>query len=61
MGKRADLVLLADDPLLDVGHLNRPLAVITRGRWYGRELLDAELAALDAKYPDLTKILPVKH
>jgi hypothetical protein len=55
VGARADLLLLTGDPLGEVANLKRPLAVITRGRLYSREVLDGKLAELDAKYPDPSK------
>jgi hypothetical protein len=33
-GKRADLVLLAGNPLEDVGHAARPVGVLAGGRWF---------------------------
>jgi hypothetical protein len=35
-GYRADLVLLAGNPLEDVGHARAPIGVMTRGRWLER-------------------------
>lgn len=32
-GRRADLVLLRGDPLVDLAHLRRPVGVMVRGRW----------------------------
>lgn len=51
-GKRADLLLLEANPLDSVGALQRPLGVMTRGRFYSRSHLDQALQALDDKYPD---------
>jgi hypothetical protein len=50
-GSRADLVLLAADPLLDVRNAQRIDGVMARGRWHSRADLDARrtrLAALSA-------------
>ncbi len=33
VGRRADLVLLAGDPLADLAHLRGPVGVMVRGRW----------------------------
>jgi imidazolonepropionase-like amidohydrolase len=33
-GKRADLLLVAGNPLDDLGRLRRPTGVVARGRWY---------------------------
>ena len=43
VGLRADLVLLAGDPLLDVNRAREPLGVMLRGRWLERAELDALL------------------
>ncbi|MEQ8404714.1 MAG: amidohydrolase family protein [Oceanicaulis sp.] len=40
-GRRADLILLDADPLLDLTTLQAPAAVIAHGRVYGREALSA--------------------
>jgi imidazolonepropionase-like amidohydrolase len=53
-GKRADLVLLDADPLVDIGNTRRIRAVITRGRLLDRTtidrlLRDAEAFATDAR------------
>lgn len=47
-GARADLVLLDGDPLQDVSALRSPEAVMVRGRWLGRDELDAMLAEVAA-------------
>lgn len=52
VGKRADLLLLEANPLNTVEALQRPLGVMTRGRFYSRSHLDAALQVLDNKYPD---------
>ncbi|MDE0005869.1 MAG: amidohydrolase family protein [Rhodospirillaceae bacterium] len=46
VGLSADLVLLADNPLEDVGAASRPLGVMVRGRWLDRDALDAGLTAI---------------
>lgn len=46
VGRRADLVLLAADPLLDVDHAREPLGVMVRGRWLDRAALELGLEAL---------------
>jgi imidazolonepropionase-like amidohydrolase len=45
VGRRADLVLLEADPLLDIRHTSRIAAVVVRGRPLSRANLDAILAA----------------
>ena len=41
-GKRADLLLVRENPLEDVGNIRNPLGVMAAGRWYSNEIL-AEL------------------
>ena len=43
VGKDADLVLLDDNPLLDVRNAQRIRGVMVRGQWYARRDLDARL------------------
>ncbi|MEX0707507.1 MAG: amidohydrolase family protein, partial [Woeseia sp.] len=43
VGKRADLVVLDDNPLADIGNSRRVHGVMLRGRWLGRPELDALL------------------
>lgn len=38
-GKRADLILVQDNPLEDVKTIRAPLGVMAAGRWYARETL----------------------
>jgi imidazolonepropionase-like amidohydrolase len=42
VGKRADLILVRDNPLEDIATIEEPLGVMTAGRWYSQETL-AEL------------------
>ncbi|HEX6250833.1 MAG TPA: amidohydrolase family protein [Gemmatimonadaceae bacterium] len=42
-GKRADLVLVAGNPLLDLGTVRRPTGVMLAGRWLPKNELDAML------------------
>lgn len=53
-GARADLLLVADDPLLDVANLRRIEGVMLRGAWLDREALDdmlERLARIQARVP----------
>ena len=45
-GLRADLVLVRDNPLDDLRHLQSPEGVMIRGRWLSRERLAADLQRL---------------
>lgn len=45
-GRRADLVLLDDNPLVSLDTLRRPAGVIANGRFYDRAALNAMEAAL---------------
>jgi imidazolonepropionase-like amidohydrolase len=50
VGKRADLILVAANPLEDVGTIANPLGVMARGRWFSREELLRALNELAATY-----------
>ncbi len=50
VGKRADLVLLDDNPLQDISRTRGIGGVMTRGRWLPRQELDQMLGAIEAKY-----------
>ena len=50
VGLAADLVLLADNPLEDVGAAARPLGVMVRGEWLDRARIDAGLAAIAERH-----------
>lgn len=52
VGRHADLVLLADDPRQDLTHLQRPLGVMVRGRWWPRATLDARLSQIEARHAE---------
>ena len=49
-GQRADLVLLASNPLDDLDNLTDRVGVMVRGRWIPRAELDAGLEALAVKH-----------
>lgn len=49
-GKRANLVLLDADPLLDIAHTRKIFAVIANGRYLPRSELDATMAELAKRY-----------
>ena len=46
VGKRADLLLLDDNPLDNIGHLRNPIGVLVRGEWSSRGRLQQMLEAL---------------
>jgi hypothetical protein len=46
VGQRADFLLIAGNPLDDLGRLARPTGVMARGRWFAREQLQAILDTL---------------
>jgi len=48
-GYRADLLLVADNPLEKPATLRAPLGVMANGRWYDRAALDAMLAEVSAR------------
>lgn len=47
-GKRADLILVAENPLEDIDTLNNPLGVMAVGRWYSAEMLDTLIETSNA-------------
>jgi imidazolonepropionase-like amidohydrolase len=49
VGKRADLVLLNDNPLQDIRHTAQPAGVMLGGQWLSRAELDRGLVALEGK------------
>ena len=46
IGKRADLLLVEDNPLENIGHLRTPVGVMARGKWISRSQLEQMLDAL---------------
>ena len=50
VGKRADLLLLDADPLVDVANTRRISAVIMGGRYLSRETLDRRMSELASRY-----------
>ena len=50
VGKRADLVLLSDNPLEDIGRTRDRLGVIVRGEWYPQAELQQMLDEIVASY-----------
>ena len=52
VGKRADLVLSAGNPLDDLSTLRKPLGVMAKGKWYSRADLQELLAQVDKEYKD---------
>lgn len=62
IGKRADLIMVRENPLEDVATIKEPLGVMTMGRWYPKDLLDQmikiptlEISTQDMKTMDLTQ------
>lgn len=51
-GARADLLLVAADPLADLGTLAAPLGVMADGRWYPQADLEARKAAIRRAYAE---------
>ncbi len=49
-GREADLIVLRDDPLIDIDNARSIEAVMVRGRYLAREELDAGLADIRARY-----------
>jgi hypothetical protein len=55
-GMRADVLLLAANPLEDLGAFDENDGVMARGRWFDRAALDSALAALSRIYDEATPI-----
>ena len=49
-GSRADILLAYGNPLEDISHLTHLAGVMVRGQWLSREMLDAGLAEIAARY-----------
>ena len=57
-GKRADLILLEDNPLNDVGNIQKRAGVMVRGRWLTEAQMQSMLNGLGDSYkPDLVERL----
>jgi imidazolonepropionase-like amidohydrolase len=56
VGNRADLILVKDNPLLDISTIQDPLGVMARGRWYSSQeisgLLENPEAAVQTQNAD---------
>jgi imidazolonepropionase-like amidohydrolase len=46
VGKRADLVLLEANPLMDVRNTTRRAGVMLRGRWLPKAVIETRLAVI---------------
>ncbi len=49
-GRRADLILLDENPLEDVVNARNPVGVMVRGRWHTRDELASKLSELEARF-----------
>ena len=47
VGRRADLILVRDNPLEDITTIREPLGVMAAGRWYSQEALAEAIVLLD--------------
>jgi imidazolonepropionase-like amidohydrolase len=50
VGKRADLILVEDNPLIDVGNLQKRSGVMLNGRWLPEDQLQSMLAGLQDSF-----------
>ena len=48
----ADMVLLDANPLLDIANTRLIRGVMIRGEWWTRQMIDAELAAIQREYAE---------
>jgi imidazolonepropionase-like amidohydrolase len=51
-GQRADLILLEENPLEDLNHIQNHSGVMVQGKWYSREMIDKKLAEIEAYYAE---------
>mgnify|MGYP003110999495 FL=1 len=49
-GQRADLILVEENPLEDLNHIQNHSGVMVQGKWYSREMIDQKLAEIEAYY-----------
>jgi imidazolonepropionase-like amidohydrolase len=49
-GFDADFVLVENNPLLDLKTLQRPVGVVIRGQWIGREELQSQLDRIEKNH-----------
>lgn len=50
IGKRADLLLVDDNPLVDITNLQHLSGVMVSGKWMPKAFIDKQLAAIEATY-----------
>jgi hypothetical protein len=60
VGKRADLLLLDADPMVDVGNTRKIAAVIAGGRFLSRAELDQKMSALNERYAKIRNDHPAE-
>ncbi|MCZ6560854.1 MAG: amidohydrolase family protein [Gammaproteobacteria bacterium] len=56
VGKRADILLLNANPLVDLRNAQNAVGVMARGNWYSRANLDSRLEAIAAQYAAMTPV-----
>lgn len=49
-GKRADLILVDENPLDDVARIQNHSGVMVQGKWYSKAMIDQKLAEIEASY-----------
>ena len=49
-GKRADLILVNQNPLDDISNIQDHSGVMVQGQWFSREMIDQKLTEIEAKY-----------
>ncbi len=53
VGASADLILLEENPLLDINNLKNPVGVMVRGRWLDREMINKKLEDIAERSKDI--------
>lgn len=51
-GQRADLLMLNNNPLEDIAHLQNHAGVMVQGKWYSRDMIDQKLKEIEAAYAE---------
>ena len=51
-GASADMVLLGANPLVDIANTRLIRGVMIRGEWWSKQMIDAEMAAIQREYAE---------
>ncbi|MEX0608041.1 MAG: amidohydrolase family protein [Balneolaceae bacterium] len=51
-GKRADLVLVDENPLQNLAHIQQHSGVMVQGKWYSKDMIDTKLKEIEEYYSE---------